>query len=179
MWREPPICRFSGPVRAALACAAVVAGAAALRAWPGDPSLCRHDAPAVPAGAVSVSVSRVVDGDTFVAATGETIRLLGVDAPETADPRRPPEHYGRQAAAFLRKYLEGKEVRLMPGRSPLDLYGRTLAWAWTARGDFVNAELVRRGMARVATYPDNPEFAGLLTLCEREARGAARGLWGR
>lgn len=164
----------------ALAATAIL-GAVVARALTGalEADRCRRGAPPAPADSQAATVRRVVDGDTFVTSGGQTVRLLGVDAPESVDPRRPPEHYGRQAATSLRRYLEGRRVLLAPGRSPRDAYGRTLAWVWAAGGDFVNAEVIRRGLARVASFPDNPDYRDLLVLCEWEARRAGRGLWGR
>ncbi|WP_264843792.1 thermonuclease family protein [Caldinitratiruptor microaerophilus] len=161
--------------------ATVLLGALGARALTGslEPDRCRAAAPPAPEESQPVTVRRVVDGDTFVTAGGQIVRLLGVNAPESVDPRRPPEHYGRQAATALRRYLEGRQVLVAPGRSPRDAYGRTLAWVWAAGGDFVNAEVIRRGLARVASFPDNPDYRDLLVLCEWEARRAGRGLWGR
>lgn len=132
-----------------------------------------------PPEAAPVRVQRVVDGDTFVAG-GERVRLLGINTPESVDPRRPVERYGKEAAAFTRRLLTGRSVLLRPGTQPRDRYGRLLAWVWLAGdGRFVNGELVRLGYAQVYTFPDNPEHADLLLICEREARAAGRGLWGR
>lgn len=168
--------RTWGPVLTAAAVGALGAWSLAGRS---EPSRCRGTAPPAPADSRATTVRRVVDGDTFTTADGETVRLLGVNAPESVDPRRPPEHYGRKAATALRRYLEGRHVLLAPGRNPRDAYGRTLAWVWESGGDFVNAEVIRRGLARVASYPDNPDHRDLLILCEWEARRAGRGLWGR
>lgn len=154
-------------------------------ARPADPvapdprSPCWRDAPKPPAAAVETRVKRVVDGDTFVAADGSRVRLLGIDTPESVDPRRPVEYFGKEAAAFAERLLQGKTVLLQPGRNPRDVHGRTLAWVWREDGLFVNGELVRMGYAQVYTHADNPDFASYLVQCQREARAAGRGLWGR
>jgi hypothetical protein len=57
-------------------------------------------------------VERVIDGDTLVMGNGERVRLIGVDSPETKHPRKPVEHFGKEAAAFTTRMLEGKRVRL-------------------------------------------------------------------
>lgn len=142
-------------------------------------SPCLQQAPKPPAEAFETRVRRVVDGDTFVAADRTRVRLLGINAPESADPRRPVERYGKEASAFARRLLQGKRVRIQPGRNPRDEYGRTLAWVWLEDGRFVNGELVRLGYAQVYTHADNPDFAAYLLQCQREARAAGRGLWGR
>jgi endonuclease YncB( thermonuclease family) len=57
-------------------------------------------------------VQRVIDGDTLVVDNGERVRLIGVDTPETKHPGKPVERFGKQAAAFTRRMVEGKRVRL-------------------------------------------------------------------
>ncbi len=49
-------------------------------------------------------VERVIDGDTLALETGERIRLIGVDTPETKHPRKPVEDFGKEAAAFTRAW---------------------------------------------------------------------------
>lgn len=122
-------------------------------------------------------MQRVVDGDTFVTRDGTRVRILGVNAPESVDPRRPVQRLGKEAGAFARRLLQGRTVLVQPGRNPRDRYGRTLAWVWLEDGRFVNAELVRLGYAQVHTFTDNPDHAGLLLRCQQEAREANRGLW--
>jgi micrococcal nuclease len=133
----------------------------------------------VPAG-LDTTVERVVDGDTIVVAGGHRVRLIGVDTPETKDPRRPVQCFGKEAAAFLSETLgEGTGIRLVGDVEQHDAYERTLAYVYRLPdGLFVNAELVRRGYADVLTIPPNVAHAGELAALEREARQAARGLWG-
>ena len=57
-------------------------------------------------------VERVIDGDTLLMENSERVRLIGVNTPETKHPRRPVEHFGKEAAAFTRRMVEGKRVRL-------------------------------------------------------------------
>jgi micrococcal nuclease len=57
-------------------------------------------------------VERVIDGDTFLMANHDHVRLIGVDVPETKHPNRSLEYYGKETAAFTRGMLEGKRVRL-------------------------------------------------------------------
>lgn len=138
-----------------------------------------QEAPKAPATAVKAKVKRVVDGDTFVVEDGTRVRLLGINAPESVDPRRTVQKFGKEASAFAKRLLEGKTVLLQPGRNPTDKYGRLLAWVWLTDGRFVNGELVRLGYAQVSTYSDNPDHADYLVLAQREAREANRGLWGK
>ena len=55
-------------------------------------------------------VTRVVDGDTIVVEGIGKVRLIGVDTPETVDPRRPVQRFGREASAFTKRLVEGKQV---------------------------------------------------------------------
>jgi micrococcal nuclease len=130
-----------------------------------------------PAGAPSeADVTRVVDGDTIVVGD-ERVRLIGIDTPETVKPGTPVQCFGREASAELKRLVEGRRVRLERDVEERDRYGRLLAYVY--RGDvFVNAELVRRGYASVATFPPNVRHVDLFVRLQREARAAGRGLWG-
>ena len=131
-------------------------------------------------GAVSATMTRVVDGDTIEAridGSVEVVRLIGVDTPETVKPGSPVQGVGPRASSFTHRLLEGREVRLVFGVERRDRYGRLLAYAHL--GDrFVNAILIRRGLARTLTIPPNDRYAPLLERLEIEAASAGRGLWG-
>src|SRR5262249_49971554 len=76
---------------------------------------------------------RVVEGDPVVVrldGRSVKVRLIGVDAPESVDPRKPVERFARESADFLRGLVEGKRVRLAyePAGARVDKYGRTLAY---------------------------------------------------
>ena len=81
-------------------------------------------------------VVRAVDGDTLeVAIDGgptETVRVIGVDTPETVKPDTPVQCFGPQASAFEHRHVEGRRVRLLVGVEPRDVYGRLLAYVWVA-----------------------------------------------
>ncbi len=62
--------------------------------------------------AQSQEVDRVVDGDTFVLKSGDKVRLIGVDTPESYDPNKPVEYFAEEAKVFLEKLISGKSVRL-------------------------------------------------------------------
>jgi micrococcal nuclease len=135
-------------------------------------------AAALPAG-LDTTVERIVDGDTLVVAGGHHVRLIGVDTPETRDPRKGVQCYGREATEFLDSLLpEGAGVRLVGDVEQFDTFGRTLAYAYRLPdGLFVNAELVRRGYAQPLTIPPNVVHADELAALARQAREAGRGLW--
>jgi micrococcal nuclease len=131
-----------------------------------------------PAEAVAL-VTRVVDGDTFEAridGESEHVRLIGVDTPETVKPGEPVECFGPAASHFAKGLLEGRRVRLVFGVERRDPYGRLLAYAYLPSG-FVNAMLVRRGLAQTLTIPPNDRFAPLLRGIELRAARTGRGLW--
>jgi micrococcal nuclease len=136
-------------------------------------------APGLPPGE-DVAVRDVVDGDTVVVDGGRTVRLLGVDTPETVHPERAVECYGPEASAYLAGLVPaGTAVRLVAGAEPRDRYGRTLAWVHRAGdGLFVNAALVRDGYARPLSVPPNDRFTGELESLAARARAAGSGLWG-
>ena len=132
----------------------------------------------LPAG-LDTTVERVVDGDTVVVEGGHRVRLIGVDTPETKDPRKPVQCFGREAAAYVSSLLrQGTGVRLVGDVEERDAYGRTLAYVYRlADGLFVNAELVRQGYAQVLTIPPNVAHADELLALARAAREQGRGLW--
>src|ERR671925_1352101 len=116
--------------------------------------------PEAGSGGGTARVLRVIDGDTIeveLAGKAETVRLIGVDTPETRHPRKPVQAFGKEATAFTRQMVEGKEVRLEFDVQPRDKYGRLLGYVYV--GDtMLNAELVRQGYAQVATYPPNVKY---------------------
>ena len=138
---------------------------------------CLTKAPSPPADARQVKITRVVDGDTFEVQDRTKVRLIGMNTPESVDPRKPVQAYAKEASAYTQTLLEGKDVLLQEGQTPKDRYGRTLAWVWLPDGRFVNALLVQEGYAQVYTFADNPDHADLLLACQREARDGNRGLW--
>ena len=74
----------------------------------------------------SVKVARVIDGDTFEIETGEKVRLIGIDAPESVHPTKEDECYGETSSKVLKELIEGKSVYLEKDVSETDRYGRLL-----------------------------------------------------
>src|SRR3990172_12997965 len=73
------------------------------------------------------SVVSVVDGDTIklnMDGKTETFRLIGIDTPETVDPRKDVQCFGVEASAFNAQLVAGKAVELEKGISETDRYGR-------------------------------------------------------
>lgn len=130
------------------------------------------------------TVSAVVDGDTIKLTTGETVRYIGVDTPETKHPQKGKECFGAEASQFNTTLVEGKTVRLVKDVSNTDRYSRLLRYVYVLpaqNGDqevFVNAELVQNGYAVASSYPPDVAMDELFSQMETEARNENRGLWG-
>jgi micrococcal nuclease len=124
------------------------------------------------------TVVREVDGDTIVTDAGK-VRFIGVDTPETVDPRRPVMCFGHEAAAHTASLLPpGTRVRLAFDVERTDRYGRLLAYVYRRRDLlFVNAALVRDGYASVLTIPPDVAHVDELVALQRIAREQGRGLW--
>ena len=130
-----------------------------------------------PAPGAAQLVERVVDGDTIIVQGVGRVRLIGVDTPETVDPRRPVECFGKEASAFTKRLLEGQRARLEYDRDRTDRYGRTLAYVYLPNGTFANAEIVRQGYGHAYTrFPFR--YLDEFRQHERDARQGKRGLWG-
>ncbi|MDX6636123.1 MAG: micrococcal nuclease [Solirubrobacterales bacterium] len=132
-----------------------------------------------PPASATAYVSRVVDGDTVeVRLDGreEDVRYIGVDTPETVKPDTPVQCFGPQASRFNHGLVERRRVRLVFGVERRDVYGRLLAYVYLGER-LVNAELIRRGLARTLTIPPNDRFADRFKGLEIAAARAGRGLW--
>ncbi len=133
-----------------------------------------------------VLVTQVVDGDTIkVLFEGKekTVRFVGMDTPETVDPRRPVGCFGKEASNETKNLLSGREVILQKDVSESDKYGRILRYIYLPLDNgqilFVNDYLVREGFAKVYTYPPDVKFNEQFLQAEKQAREFKRGLWGK
>lgn len=131
-------------------------------------------------------VTKVVDGDTIQVLTGgeqKTVRLIGIDTPETVDPRRPIGCFGKEASNEAKSLLSGKEVILQKDVSDTDKYQRLLRYVYLplegGQSLFINDYLVREGFAKVLTYLPDVKFNEKFREAEREAKENNKGLWGR
>jgi len=131
---------------------------------------------ALPSSALAQLVTRVVDGDTIVVAGVGTVRLIGVDTPETVDPRKPVQFFGKEASEFTRRMAEGKVVRLEYDAQRTDRYQRVLSYVYLPDGSFLNAEIVKQGYGHAyVQYPF--KYLDQFRDYERQAREGRRGLW--
>ncbi len=124
----------------------------------------------------SKHVDYVVDGDTFVLQTGEKVRLIGVDCPESQDPNKPVEYWAGEATAYLAKLIGDKTVRLEYGDERADKYGRLLCYVRVDDTVLVNLEIIKNGygMAYLRfAHPREQEFLE----AELTARRQAIGMW--
>jgi micrococcal nuclease len=123
----------------------------------------------------TAKVTQVIDGDTIIVAGNYRVRYIGIDTPEVY-PK--VEEYGIEAWEANRRLVEGKEVRLERDATETDKYDRLLRYVYV--GDvFVNAELVRQGLAEAKAYPPDTKYQDYLEKLEAEARLAGRGMWAK
>lgn len=122
-------------------------------------------------------VESVVDGDTIKLSTGDVVRYIGVDTPETVDPRTPPQCLGKEASNKNKELVEGKSVRLERDVSDTDRYGRLLRYVYLEDGRMVNDILAREGFAKAASYPPDVKYQRQLLEAEQSARTNQWGLW--
>ena len=122
------------------------------------------------------TVIRVVDGDTIEIEGGEKLRYIGMDTPETVDPRKSVQCFGKEASEKNKELVLGKTVRLEKDVSDRDRYGRLLRYVWVGE-IFINLELVKQGFAHSYSYPPDVKYQSQFVLVEKEAREKKLGLW--
>ena len=121
-------------------------------------------------------VTRVVDGDTVILERIGRARLIGVDTPESVDPRAPVQRFSKEASEFTTRLVAGRAVRVGYDWNRTDRYRRTLVYLYLMDGTFVNAEIIRQGYG--FAYTQFPfKYSDDFTKAEREARQQMRGLW--
>jgi len=125
------------------------------------------------------TVTRVIDGDTIevdIIGMKFKVRYIGIDTPELHDKRLEFRALAQEATELNRELVEGKTVRLEKNVSGTDSFGRLLRYVYV--GDiFVNAELVRQGLAWAEAYEPDTKYQDYLEELEAEAKQAGRGLW--
>ena len=120
----------------------------------------------------------VVDGDTIkvrLADGGrETVRLVGIDTPESRKPNTPVECGAKQAGAALSALVGRRDVTLVrdPSQDARDRYGRTLAYVDVGSRD-AGEEMVRSGWAEPYVY--EVPFARLREYRAAESAAKRRG----
>ncbi len=132
-------------------------------------------------------VVRVADGDTLVVRMNNKdveVRLIGVNTPETADPRRPVQCFGGEASAEAKQIFSGVAVRLEtdPSQGEYDKYGRLLAYVFAPsnshpNGILANEYMIAEGYGHEYTYNLPYKYQTEFKAAERKAREEKKGLW--
>jgi micrococcal nuclease len=131
-----------------------------------------------PAGSERAQVIRVIDGDTLVVADGRTVRLLGIDTPETHNPSlRGPQPFGDTATLRLSALVQDRTVILERDATDTDHYGRTLRHVWVGRA-LVAELLAREGLGHALAIPPDTRHAERIRAAQAAAKAAGRGIWG-
>ncbi len=128
------------------------------------------------------AVFKVIDGDTISIIKDNktvTLRLIGLDTPETVDPRKPVQCFGKAASDKAKELLTGKTVRLEldPSQGLLDKYGRTLAYVFLRDGTLFNEYMIAEGYGHEYTYNLPYKYQKEFKEAEARARAEKRGLW--
>jgi micrococcal nuclease len=121
-------------------------------------------------------VVRVIDGDTIEIEGGERVRYIGIDTPETVDPKKSKECFGAEAFMQNKKLVAGKTVRLEKDTTDRDKYNRLLRYVWVG-DDFINLDLVKNGFAYAYAYTPDTKYQKQISEAQKEAIGAKNGLW--
>ena len=131
------------------------------------------------------TVDRVIDGDTIEVSVGGSekvpVRLLGINAPETVDPRKQPQCYGKEASDKTKELLTAKaqvKIHIDSVKGPTEKYGRLLAYVTRASdGLLINKYLIENGFAREYTYENAYGFQSEFRAAEQAAKESNLGLW--
>ncbi len=118
----------------------------------------------------SASVTKIIDGDTFVLSNGKTARLLGLDTPERG------EDYAQKAKVFAEIVLNGKQVKLETEKPVEDKYGRMLAYIFVD-GKLYNELVLRKGLANIYFFNNHHRYARRLLDAQNAARKDGVGIW--
>ena len=124
-----------------------------------------------------VKVTKIVDGDTIQLENGMKLRYIGIDTPESVDPRKTVECFAKEANKRNTELVLGKIVRLEKDISETDRYGRLLRYVYV-EDTMINEQLVREGYAVSSSYPPDIKHQVQLKAAELGARENKRGLWG-
>lgn len=121
---------------------------------------------------VKVKVLRVVDGDTFkcmIDGKEQTVRLIGVDTPESVNPKEEKNTVeGKIASEYTKRYLENRDVELEYDIQKTDKHGRILAYVWN-NDTLFNFKLIRDGIAKPMTIAPNVKYSKIIKNLEKKA----------
>lgn len=131
----------------------------------------------------SVYVTDVVDGDTIKVLTKDdealTVRLIGVDTPESKHPNKEVECFALEAASYLEVMVleDYVDLELDSSQGEYDKYGRLLAYVWDGE-NLINAELIENGFGFEYTYDSPYKYQTEFKQLEKDAKYNNKGLWG-
>lgn len=123
-----------------------------------------------PISKTSIVASEVIDGDTIELNSGDKVRLIGINTPESG------QYYYSEAKNKLKELVEGKIVILEKDISDTDMYGRLLRYVYV-NDLFVNLEMVKLGYAEAYEYPPDVKYSNLFEESENEAKAKGLGVW--
>ncbi|MFZ3280727.1 thermonuclease family protein [Pseudomonas sp.] len=132
-----------------------------------------------PAQLTSVTVQRVVDGDTLRLNDGRSVRMIGLNTPELGKQGRSDEPFAVAARKRLQALVDasGGRVGLRPGKQAKDHYERTLAHIYSANGVNLEAQMLADGLGFQVAVAPNVDLVACQQAAENAARLAGRGIW--
>ena len=127
----------------------------------------------------TAKVTAVVDGDTVVLETGRQVRLVGIQAPKLPLGRAGFEKWplADEAKQTLESLVLGRSVTLAFGGQHVDRHNRLLAHLFTKDGTWIQREMLKEGLARVYSFPDNRALVDKMLLHENSSRVQKNGIW--
>jgi len=129
-----------------------------------------------------VLVTKVIDGDTIMVKINdkeEAVRLIGIDTPETVDPRKTVQCFGKEASEKMKELLENKMIKLEADttQNDRDKYNRLLRYVYLEDGTFINKKLIEEGFGFEYTYQIPYKFQMEFKVAQKMAEEKKIGLW--
>jgi len=130
----------------------------------------------------SYKVVKVVDGDTIsvnINGVNTTVRMIGIDTPETVDPRKPVQCFGQEASNKAKSILSNQMVQLEldSSQGKYDKYDRLLAYVFLSDGTNFNEYIIKEGYSYEYTYSTPYKYQGAFKSAQKDAQINKRGLW--
>jgi len=128
------------------------------------------------------TVARVIDGDTFVLTDSQRVRMLGIDTPELERNDKPAETFSDSAYYLTKSLIEGKIIKLTFDGKAFDIFGRLLTYVWLTNSVgqdslFIQAELLKKGYARISYYNKDKRYYHIFYNLRRTAIHNKLGIW--
>src|SRR5581483_1269022 len=128
----------------------------------------------------TATVARVIDGDTIELSDKRKVRYIGIDAPESVDPRKSIQCFGKEASEFNTTLVGGQTIQMQRDVSDTDKYGRLLRYIYLQQDQgllFVNKYLVEQGYAQASSYPPDVKYQDVFSAAQKVAQANNVGLW--